>query len=136
MKLNPYLNFQGNCEEVINFYKDVLDGEIVMMSRFSDMPPEMCEIGDNDMNKIMHATLTFGEGQTLLFSDNINPGFNPGNNIHLSINIADEEEAEKVYNSLLEGGNATMPFAPAFWGGKFGMLTDKFGVQWMVSSAH
>lgn len=137
MKLNPYLNFNGNCEEAIHFYKDILDGEIVMLMRFSEMPEnENCVVEEEHKNKVMHATLTFGEGNTLLFSDHINPGFNQGNNAHMSLNIPEEEAAEKVYQSLSENGNQTMPFGPVFWGGKFGMVTDKFGVHWMVSSAH
>lgn len=136
MKLNPYLNFDGNCEEAINFYADVLTGEIKMLMRFSEMPPETCEIDESLRDKIMHATLEFGDGNTMLFSDSGAPGFVQGTNTHMSINIPEEEEAEKVYQSLLERGTETMPFGPVFWGGKFGMLTDKFGVQWMVSSAH
>jgi len=136
MKLNPYLNFDGNCEEAINFYADVLDGEIKMLMRYDQMPPDVCEIGDVSKDKVMHATLEFGEGNSILFSDNVNPGFVQGNNAHMSLNIPEEEEAEKVFMSLLEGGTETMLFRPVFWGGKFGMLTDKFGVHWMVSSAH
>jgi len=136
MKLSPYLNFEGNCEEAINFYADVLAGEIKMLLRYDQMPPDVCEIGDISKDKIMHATLEFGEGNSILFSDNVNPDFVQGNNAHMSLNIPEEEEAEKTYKRLLVGGAETMPFAPAFWGGKFGMLTDKFGVHWMVSSAH
>jgi len=136
MKLNPYLNFDGNCEEAINFYADVLAGEIKMLMRYDQMPPDVCEIGDVNKDKVMHATLEFGEGNSILFSDNVNPSFVQGTNAHMSLNIPEEEEAEKVYKSLLEGGKETMPFGPVFWGGKFGMLTDKFGIHWMVSSAH
>lgn len=136
MKLNPYLNFNGNCEEAINFYADVLAGEIKLLMRYDQMPPDVCEIGDATKDKVMHATLEFGEGNSILFSDNINPEFNQGNNVHMSLNLPEEEEAEKTFMNLLEGGTETMPFGPVFWGGKFGMLTDKFGVHWMVSSAH
>lgn len=137
MKLNPYLHFNGTCEEAIHFYKDVLNGEIVMIMRFSQMPEnDSCTIEEKDKNKVMHATLTFGQGNTLLCSDDITQGLKQGNNAHMSLNIPEEAAAEKVYNSLSEGGHQTMPFGPVFWGGKFGMVTDKFGVHWMVSSAH
>ncbi|NQY28666.1 MAG: VOC family protein [Flavobacteriaceae bacterium] len=136
MKLNPYLNFDGNCEEAINFYADVLAGEIKMLMRYDQMPPDTCKIDDSLKDKVMHATLEFGDGNTMLFSDSGASGFVQGTNAHMSLNIPEEEEAEKVFMSLLEGGTETMPFGPVFWGGKFGMLTDKFGVQWMVSSAH
>lgn len=136
MKLNPYLNFEGNCEEAIHYYQDILDGEIKMLMRFSDAPEGSFETEDAWKDKVMHATLEFGEGNTILFSDHVHPGFSQGNNAHMSLNIPDEEAAEKVYASLADGGKETMPFGPVFWGGKFGMLTDKFGVHWMVSSAH
>ena len=136
MKLNPYLYFDGNCEEAIEFYADVLGGETKLMMRFSDAPAGSFPIEDEWKNKIMHATLEFGDGINILLSDEVNPGFSQGNNMHMSLNVPNEEEAEKIYNSLLEGGTTKMPFGPVFWGGKFGMLIDKFGVQWMVSSEH
>ena len=136
MKLNPYLNFDGNCEEAINFYADVLGGEIKMLMRFSEAPPGEFEAEESWKDKVMHATLEFGDGNTILFSDHVHPGYSQGNNAHMSLNIGEDETAEKVYNSLAEGGIQTMPFAEVFWGGKFGMLTDKFGVHWMVSTSH
>lgn len=137
MKLNPYLNFDGNCEDAVHFYADVLGGEIKMLMRFSEMPPQDgCDIDESLKDKVMHATLEFGDGNTMLLSDYGKPGFNAGNNAHMSINVEAEDEAEALFMSLKENGEVTMPFGPVFWGGKFGMLTDKFGIQWMVSSAH
>ena len=134
MKIHPYLIFDGNCEEAISFYKDVLSGSVTMQSRFSDAPPEM-PVSDSMKHKIMHCTLEFGDG-LLMASDGMQGPVSHGNNTHMSLSIPAEEEALAVFNGLSEGGQVTMPFEAVFWGGKFGMLTDKFGIQWMVSSQH
>ncbi len=136
MQLNPYITFNGNCEAAMNFYNDVLNGEINILSRFSEMPEEVCLISDQDKDLIMHCTLDF-DGGRLMASDTIEPEkLKIGSNCTLSVSIADEDEGSAVYNSLAEGGQSIMPFNDAFWGGKFGMLIDKFGMQWMVSSDH
>lgn len=136
MKLNPYLTFDGNCEEAIDFYKDVFDGQIVMQMRFKDAPPNEMEVPAALENKIMHTTLEF-HGCTILASDRMEGGeLVKGNAHHLSVNIAAEDEAAAVFQSLADGGQVLMPFNDVFWGGKFGMLIDQFGIQWMVSSEH
>ncbi len=136
MKLNAYLTFNGECENAMNFYADVLNGELTMMSRFSEMPPSVAEIPESAKNLVMHSTLNLGNFD-LMASDTIEPErLNTGNHCSLSVNVDAADEAADVFNSLAEGGIVTMPFEDAFWGGKFGMLTDKFGIQWMVSSAH
>ena len=136
MKLNQYLNFNGSCDTAKNLYKDVLNGEITMMSRFTDMPEEVCEVPDDYKQHVMHCTLEF-DGNVLMGSDTLEPDkLVAGTNYSLSVSIASEEEAAAVFNSLAEGGHAIMPFEEAFWGGKFGMLIDRFGIQWMVSSEH
>lgn len=135
MQLNPYLTFNGNCEEAMNFYADVLGGEISMMMRFSEAP-NGSSFPKEIHNKIMHCTLECN-GIIIMGSDNTGQmPFNQGNNYHLSLNIKSEDEAYAIYKSLAEGGKELMPFQEVFWGGKFGMLVDKFGVQWMVSSEH
>ncbi|NAS11710.1 VOC family protein [Poritiphilus flavus] len=133
MKINTYLMFDGNCEDAIGFYKDVLNGQISTQMRYSDAPEDM-PMPDHMMNKIMHTTLEF-EGGSIMACDT-HDKLNLGNAHHLSLNIASEEEALAVFNSLADGGQIAMPFEEVFWGGKFGMLTDKFGIQWMVSSEH
>ena len=134
MKIHPYLIFDGRCEEAISFYRDILDGSITTQSRYSDAPPDM-PVSDSMKDKIMHCTLEFGEG-LLMAADGMQGPVKQGNNAHMSLNIPAEEEAHAVFTGLSEGGNVTMSFDHAFWGGKFGMLTDKFGIQWMVSSQH
>ena len=135
MKLHTYVMFAGNCEEAINFYKDVLDGEITELMRYADMPPGHMEVTQEIEDHVMHCTLKF-HGNMLMASDNLGPDYTQGNAYHLSIDIEDVEEAVSVFNSLADGGKVAMPFEDAFWGGKFGMLTDRFGVGWMVSSEH
>lgn len=131
MKLNPYLTFNGNCEQALKFYADVLDGEITILMRFSETPPGTFKVPETAKNLVMHATLVF-KGNTILASDTIEEEVN-GDNISMSISVEDNEDSVAVFNSLLEGGQRIMPFSDVFWGGKFGMLIDKFGIKWMVS---
>ena len=130
MELTPYLNFEGNAEEVLDFYKDALDGEIVMVSRYKDAPMP----SDEDWkDKIMHARLKFGRS-VVMISDgpkDFKTTFN--GNIQLSIEVEDENKMEEVFNKLAAGGKITMPLQKQFWGAKFGMLVDKFGTGWMLN---
>jgi len=130
MELTPYLNFEGNAEEVLNFYKDALDGEIVMVSRYKDAPMP----SDEDWkDKIMHARLKFGKSLVMISDGpkDFKTTFN--GNIQLSIEVEDENKMEEVFNKLAAGGKITMPLQKQFWGAKFGMLVDKFGTGWMLS---
>ena len=130
MELTPYLNFEGNAEEVLNFYKDALDGEIVMVSRYKDAPMP----SDEDWkDKIMHARLKFGKSLVMISDGpkDFKTTFN--GNIQLSIEVEDENKMEEVFNKLAAGGKVTMPLQKQFWGAKFGMLVDKFGTGWMLS---
>ncbi|WP_412985830.1 VOC family protein [Pontimicrobium sp. IMCC45349] len=136
MKLQSYLAFNGNCQEAINFYKDVFDAQVTTLMHFKDAPEDVMCVPDEAKNLVMHATLEF-QDCLFMMSDTIDEAnFVKGNNFSMSINVADVDEALAIFNSLKEGGMEFMPFADAFWGGKFGMLVDKFGVQWMVSSEH
>lgn len=133
--INPYLNFQGNTEEAFNFYKSVFGGEFLTLMRFKDTPGcENMPAGEQD--KIMHIALPIGNGNVLMATDAVSSmGQNLvfGNNFSLSLHADTKEEADKLYAGLSEGGNATMPMRQEFWGDYFGMLTDKFGMQWMIS---
>ena len=106
MKLNPYLIFDGNCESAINFYADVLDGEIKVLSRFSDMPKGEFQIPKTSENLVMHCTLEFG-GNTIFASDAIE-NFSSGSNFNLSINADNDEEGAAIFNSLAEKGKVVM----------------------------
>lgn len=132
--LNPYLNFNSNCEEAFNFYKSVFGGEFAMMMRFGEAPGEAS--GDPaEANKVMHVSLPVGPS-TLMGSDcpdSYGMKITPGNNYNISINADSREHADHLFNGLSAGGEALFPMQDQFWGDYFGMLKDKFGVQWMVS---
>lgn len=132
--LNPYLNFNGNAEDAFSFYKSVFGGEFAMIMRFKDVPSEYAMPAE-EAEKIMHIALPIGQGSLLMGSDV--PGAYPaavmGTNAYVSVSTASEQEARKLYEGLSAGGNIMMPLDKAFWGALFGMFTDKYGVQWMVS---
>lgn len=133
---NIYLNFVGNCEEAFNFYKSVFGGEFNYIGRFSDMPKsEDFSIPEADLNKIMH--IGFPIGTSLLMGSDIGgdwaPTYVQGNNFSVSVTADSKEEADRVFNSLSQGGEITMGLEMTFWGDYFGMLIDKFGINWMIS---
>jgi PhnB protein len=131
MKLNPYLNFAGNAEEAVNFYKNALDGEVVMLSRFGESPIPSDE---DEKNKIMHARIVFGGDNIIMISDTMKGSpFSTNGNIQLSIGLDDEAKTNEIFNKLSEGGKVVMPIAKQFWGDIFGMLQDKFGINWMLN---
>ena len=135
--INIYLNFDGNCEDAFNFYQSVFGGELDSLSRFSEMPPDpQYPVADADKNKIMHVSLPISQETVLMGSDTAG-GFGPelvaGNNFSISVYAKDKEEADGYFGKLSDGGAVAMPIADTFWGSYFGMCTDKFGIQWMVS---
>lgn len=135
MQVISYLNLQGRAEEAIEFYKTVLGAEVVMMMRFKDMPPqddETCQMPPELDDKIMHATLMFGE-TTIMISDSAEPGHPEFKGISLSIALDDMDQAEAIFAALAEEGEITMPLASTFWAKAFGMVNDKFGISWMIN---
>jgi len=134
--INPYLTFLGNCEEAFNFYKSVFGGEFTYIGRFGEMPPnEEHPVPESDKNLIMHVSLPIGNN--ILMGSDTGGEWGAktivGNNISVSISAGSKDEADKLYNGLADGGVAFMPMNNTFWGDYFGMLTDKFGINWMVS---
>lgn len=133
--VNPYLTFNGNCEEVFNFYRSVFGGEFTYVGRYKDMPSEK-PIPDSEKEKIMHVSLPIS-GETVLMGGDSSETFGCvaefGNNIALSVNTNSQEEATRIFNELSLGGKVTMPLDKTFWGAFFGMFTDKFGINWMVN---
>lgn len=130
MKLVPYLHFEGNAEEAMNFYKDALGGEIVSIQRYGDAPMP----SDEDYkNKVMHGRLTF-DGNLVMISD-IFKGHNVarGENIQLSVDVDDAAKIDELFHKMAEGGQVTMELQNTFWGARFGMLKDKFGILWMFN---
>lgn len=132
--INPYLLFNGNCEEAFNFYKSIFGGEYEMVMRFKEVPAEY-QGAESEGNKIMHIALPIGQGNMLMASDvpETQAKAIMGTNFNISISASSEEEADRLFNGLSAGGQVTMPLKKAFWGDYFGMFKDKFDVQWMVS---
>ena len=131
MKIDPYLTFDGTCEQAMRFYAEALRGELGMLMRFRDSPG--CEELPPDL--IMHARLNVGD-EVLMASDN-HPAF-PYEGIKgcsISLNVDSPEEAQRVFDVLAGGGKVEMPLAETFWARSFGMLKDQFGVAWMINCA-
>jgi PhnB protein len=133
--LNPYLNFDGNTEEAFNFYKSVFGGEFTMLQRFKDTP-QKDKLSKSDGEKIMHVSIPIGKGNVLMGTDAVESmghKITIGNNIQLSLSPESEDEANRLFNALAKGGRTIVPMGKASWGDYFGMLTDKFGIQWMIN---
>ena len=134
--VNPYLTFNGNCEEAFNFYKSVFGGEFRQISKFGDMPPMPGhEIPEDEKKRILHVSLPISKETILMGSDsNLRMGaVNIGQHLSLSVGVDTKEDADKIFNGLAAGGKVTMPIADMFWGAYFGMLVDKFGFIWIVN---
>ena len=137
MQVQPYLFFDGKCEEALNFYKAALDAEVTTLMRYKDSPepaqPGMLPPGSE--NKVMHSAFRIGDA-TLMASDGHcqgNPNFQ---GMSLSLTVADAAEAERVFAALAAGGQVRMPLTKTFFSSRFGMLADRFGVGWMIIVAH
>lgn len=133
--INPYLNFNGNTEEAFNFYKSVFGGDFLRLERFKDTP-EGDKMSEQDKEKIMHISFPIGKQNLLMATDaleSMGQKLVPGNNFYIAVSVESKEEAKKIFDGLAAGGKIEMPLADAFWGAYFGMLKDKFGIQWMVS---
>ncbi len=134
MPIQPYLNFGGNCREVVEFYAEVFNIEKPQMMTFGDMPSNDGFPMDEQTKKlIMHANLTV-YGTTIMLSD-VPPGMplTEGNNFSLNINIDNLEEIKAIFASLKEGGTVTMDLQETFWSKCYGFLIDKFGIGWMFN---
>ena len=137
MTINPYLTFDGNCEQAFNFYKSVFGGKFGYLGRFKEMPPmEGMTVAESEAEKIMHVSLPISK-ETILFGSDSSDAFGhanvTGNNFSISISVPSPAKADKLFEGLSSGGTITMPMNKTFWGSYFGMLTDKFGIQWMIS---
>jgi PhnB protein len=137
MQAQPYLFFDGRCEEALDFYRDALGAKMEMMMRFKDAPqphqPGMCPPGSE--NKVMHASFRIGE-TTLMASDGRCQGKPSFQGFALSLNAADDAEADRLFTTLADGGQVQMPLAKTFFSPRFGMVADRFGVGWMVIVMH
>ncbi len=133
MKVQPYLFFDGRCEEAIEFYKKVLGAEVLMLMRFNESPdpPPPGMVAPGSENKIMHARLRIGETEVMA-SDGRAMGKPEFKGVTLSLSVSSEAEADRLFNALADGGQVQMPLAKTFFSPRFGMVADRFGVGWMV----
>ena len=136
MKIQPYLFFEGRCEEAINFYRGALGAEVVMLMRYKDSPepssPEMCPPGSED--KVMHSTFRIGETEVMA-SDGMSSGKPEFKGVSLSLTVPDAATAERYFDALGDGGQVQMPLTKTFFSPSFGMVADRFGVSWMIYAA-
>ncbi|MDX1544706.1 MAG: VOC family protein [Christiangramia sp.] len=136
--VNIYLTFNGDCKEAFDFYKSVFGGEYTNISTFGEMPPQegMPPVPDDDKDLIMHVSLPISKETMLMGSDTGGEwakNFKKGNNFSISVNTASKQDADRIFNELSDGGKVMMPMDNTFWGSYFGMFSDKFGINWMVS---
>ena len=136
MLVQPYLFFDGRCEEALEFYRGTLGAEVTMLMRFKEnpepMPPDMCPPGSDD--KVLHASFTIGE-TTVMASDGMNKGSPVFQGFSLSLSVPSDAEAQRLFTALSAGGQVQMPLGKTFYASSFGMVADRFGVSWMVIKA-
>ena len=133
-----YLNFEGRCEEALNFYRSALGIEVEALMRFKDAPPgdgppsESCTPGDPE--KVMHCA--FRVGSTMVMASDCRCSGQPAfAGVSLALEVPDAEDAARCFQALSDGGTVCMPLEKTFWSPAFGVVTDKFGVCWMISTA-
>jgi len=151
MQVQPYLFFDGRCEEAVEFYRDALGAEVTMLVRFEDAPPETdesdlkpdesgmkpnesCMPPPGSENKVMHASFRIGD-TTVLASDGQCQGRPSFQGFSLSLIVSSEAEADRLFAALAEGGQVQMPLGKTFYSPRFGMAADRFGVSWMIYMA-
>lgn len=127
--VNPYIAFKGNCKEAIEFYKSALDAEVLFTQTMGESP--MADMGPAE--NIMHCTIKVGES-TIMMCDDPRPDMDAGGgNISLAIGLNDPERAQQLFRNLAKDGSVVMPLEKTFWAEAFGMVTDKFGIKWMIN---
>jgi PhnB protein len=131
MKLNPYLHFNGNCEEAVNFYGKALGAKIGMLMRYGEAPADNpCSQGME--KKVMHARITIGDN-VIMASDSPPEHAQVPAGFSVSLNVDSIEEAERIYQALSEKGTVFMPLGETFWAQRFAMFKDRFGTPWMIN---
>jgi PhnB protein len=131
MQVVPYLYFNSQCKEAFQFYQQRLNGKIEAMLTYADAPPE-ANMPPDSSGKIMHARLVLDD-QVLMGSDAPSGHYHSPQGFSLSLQPKDTQEAERIFNALAENGKVNMPLQQTFWGARFGMLVDQFGIPWMIN---
>jgi PhnB protein len=132
--LNPYINFNGDADKAIKLYEKALGAKAENVMRWGDMPPgEGGQIKPEHRNRVMHALLHVGKGELMLADTLPDRPARPGDNAHVNLSFDNVADMQKKFDALAAGGQVTMPLQDTFWGARFGMLKDAFGVQWMFN---
>jgi PhnB protein len=129
MKLNTYLNFGGNCAEALRFYEQHVGGKITSTTKWSQMPDAEKHTPPGYGDAILHARIAIGD--TVVMASDV-PGYQPMRSAYLSLSVGSNEEAERIYGALADGGEVYMKMGETFFAHRFGQLRDKFGTLWMV----
>lgn len=134
-EIGAYLNFDGNCRQAMEFYKNCLGAELYIMA-FSEVPGELPKEAKEVKDRIMHASLT--KGSIRLMASDIMPGmaFQPGNNFSIHVQCDSLQETESLFAAFSENGKIIMPLQETFWAARYGMLADQFGIHWMFNLEH
>ena len=132
MQINPYLTFNGQCEQALKFYEQVLGARIDGMMTWDEMP-DADKFPAEAKKLIMHARLKIGD-QELMGADSPPGRYEQPQGINVAIHLKDPAEGERTFNALAENGKVTMPFQKTFWSPGFGMCVDQFGIPWMVNT--
>lgn len=134
LKINPYINFNGNAEEAFNFYKSVFGGEFATIVRFKDVASDEFPIPEDEENKIMRIVLPIGD--SILVANDVPKALGPVNESEnrskIAVNTETLDEAERIFLGLSEGGSVEMPMDTSPWGTSFAMFRDKYGIEWTV----
>ena len=137
MQVQPYVFFNGRCEEALTFYREKLGAEVLFQMRFKDAPPSNEHpIAAGTEDKIMHATLRIGTTELMASDGDCKAQATPYAGFSLSLTADDAASGEKLFNALADGGKITLPWQATFWSKGFGMVADRFGVHWMVTIPH
>jgi len=131
MQLNPYLNFNGQCEAAFKFYEQCLGGKIVAKFTYGETPAAE-HVSAESRDRMMHVRLVVGDA-VLMGSDSPPELFEEQKGMYVSLNIDSPAEAERIFHALAEGGSVRMPIEETFWAARFGMLVDRFGIPWMIN---
>ena len=134
--VQPYLFFNGNCEQAVEFYRQALGAEVEMMMRYKESPepPKPGMVPPGFENKIMHASFRIGQ-TTLMASDGCSAEKADFQGFSLSLSLATEAEADRAFAALADGGQVRMPLTKTFWSSRYSMVEDRFGIGWMITVA-
>lgn len=133
---NPYLYFPGNTEEAFNHYKSIFGGDFLDLLRFRDLPENSMGVEEKDLDKVAHVALPLGKTNILMGTDEVESmgtSLTLGTNFYITLEPESSEEADEVFNALSADGKVDMPLQKTDWAEKYGICTDKFGIQWMIN---